>query len=117
MIRRITFISFLFLLCACSSEDEKLKIPDNIIPPEQMVPILVDFHLVEASVIQAKQRNEDVNQATNFRYRSILEKHKISRNKLSESIAFYTGHMKELHKIYEEVVVELSKTQSRIISK
>jgi hypothetical protein len=117
MIRRIAVISFLFLLCACGSEDEKIKIPKNIIPPEEMVSILVDFHLVEASIIQAKQRNEDENQLTNYRYRSVLEKHKISRKKISESITFYTGHMKEFHKIYEEVVVELGKTQSRIISR
>jgi hypothetical protein len=117
MIRKIAFISFVFLLCACSSKDENIKIPENVIPPEEMVSILVDFHLVEASVIKSQEDNADINQLTNFRYRSILTKHKISRKKLDESIAFYTEHMKEMHKIYEQVVVELSKTQSRIISK
>jgi hypothetical protein len=117
MIRKIVFISFLFILNACGSRDEKLKIPDNIIPPEQMVSVLVDFHLVEASIIKAQQRNEDVNALSDFYYHSILKKHKINRKKFEESILFYSRHMKEMHNIYQQVVVELSKTQSRIISK
>jgi hypothetical protein len=117
MYRKIAIIFVLFLVYACGSKDEKTKIPDNIIPPEKMVAIIVDFHLVEASIAQGQQRHEDVNQITNYRYNSVLKKHNISRNKLSESFNFYTDHMKDLEKIYKEVVVELSTTQSRIISK
>jgi hypothetical protein len=117
MIRKIALISVLFLVCACSSKEKKTKIPDNIIPPEQMVSIIVDFHLVEASIFQGQQNHEDVNLISNYRYKWIFQKHKINRNQLSESLMFYTYHMKDLEAIYKEVVVELSTTQSRIISK
>jgi hypothetical protein len=117
MFRKIAILSLLFLVCACSSEDEKIKIPENIIPPEQMVPIIVDFHLVEASLVQANQRHEDLNQITNYRYTSVLKKHKVNRKQLAESLIFYTDNIKELESIYTKVVEELSTTQGRIISK
>jgi len=117
MTRKIVLISFLFLLFSCSSKDEILNVPKKLIQPDEMVTILVDFHLVEASISQAQDRHDDVNQLTNFRYSSILEKHKITRAKFDESIDFYSGHMKTMHIIYEKVVEELNKTQSRIISK
>ncbi len=117
MIRKILILLFLCFIFGCSSNDENISVPKNLIQPEEMVSILVDFHLIEASIGQAQDRHEDVNQATNFRYNSVLKKHKISRIKFDESIAFYTMHMKALHKIYEKVVEELSETQSRIISK
>jgi len=117
MIRKITFILCLFVFYSCGSRDEKLKVPDNIIQPQEMVSILVDFHLIEASLSLSQDKREDVNQTSNFRYRSVMEKHKITRAKFDESIRYYSGHMKEMHKIYQQVVVELSTTQSRIISK
>jgi hypothetical protein len=117
MSRKIIFIFVLFLVYACGSKDEKTKIPDNIIPQDKMVSIIVDFHLVEASISQGQQRHEDVNEMTNYRYNSVLKKHKISRKQLSDSFMFYTDHMKDLDKIYKQVVVELSTMQSRIISK
>ena len=117
MLRKIVFIFCLFVFYACGSRDEKLKVPDNIIQPDEMVSILVDFHLVEASLSLSQDKHEDVNQTTNFRYRSVMEKHKISRAKFDESIRYYSSHMKEMHKIYQQVVVELSTTQSRILSK
>jgi hypothetical protein len=117
MIRKIALLSVLLLVYACSSKDNKTRIPDNIIPPDKMVSIIVDFHLVEASLSQSQQNHEDVNQLSNYRYNSIFQKHKINRIQLGESIMFYTDHMKDLEAIYKEVVVELSTTQSRIISK
>jgi len=117
MIRKIAFLAVLLLVCACSSKDKKTEIPENIIPPDSMVSILVDFHLVEASVFQGQKIHEDINEVTNSRYKFIFKKHKINRKQLSESLMFYSEHMKDLETIYKQVVVELSTTQSRIISK
>lgn len=114
MIRNILFISFLSILLSCSSEDKKILIPENIIPPEQMVPILVDFHLTEASIYLNQQKHENVGPITIERYNFILKKHKITRKKLDESFRFYSDHINEMEKIYEQVVVELSKAQSGI---
>lgn len=114
MIRKIFFISFLSVLLSCSQQDKKIHIPENIIPPEQMVPILVDFHLTEASIYLSKQKDEEIGPITVQRYDFILNKHQITRKKLNESFRFYSDHLNEMKKIYEQVVVELSKSQSGI---
>ncbi len=117
MIRKLVIISVLFFVYACGSGDKEAKIPDNIISQKEMVLVLVDFHLADASILQGQQRHEDINEFSNYRFNSVLKKHKISRNQLKESFKFYSEHIKDLEKIYKEVVVELSTTQSRIISK
>lgn len=117
MARLVSFISLIILFTACNSKEEKLKIPIDILTPEQMTAVIVDFHLVEASIVMAQQNHEDVNILTVQRYSSVLKKHKITRQKFDDSIRFYTQHIKEMQEIYQDVVVELSKTQSRIISK
>ncbi|MEI6124407.1 MAG: DUF4296 domain-containing protein [Bacteroidota bacterium] len=114
--RTLPIFLLIFIFTACSRE-KNVKIPNNIIPPDKMVIILVDFHLAEAVIVDKQQKKEDVNQWTNYYYSSILLKHNITRKKFRDSMKFYTENIEEMEKIYKEVVVELSKTQSRIISK
>ncbi len=117
MVKQSFFLFLLVFLIACGSKDKEIKIPETIIQPDQMVLVLVDFHLAEAAIIDVQSKKENVDQYTNYFYNSILQKHNISRKKFSESISFYNKNLKEFQKIYKDVVVELSKTQSRIISK
>lgn len=117
MIKKIFAVFFILLLVACGSKDKKTAIPSNVIPPEQMVQILVDFHLAEAALAKAQQNNQDVNLLSNHYYASILRKYHITRSKFQVSIMFYSSNLKELDNIYKEVLTELSKTQTRIISK
>ncbi len=107
----------MMLLMACGNKDKSVKIPKNVIPPTEMVGVLVDFHLAEAVIRDAQQRNMELDQTSNQYYYSLLKKHKISRKQFAESLKFYTENSKELQKIYKDVVVELSKMQSFVISK
>ncbi len=117
MFKQWLLIAICCFMLACGSKDKAVKIPKTIIPPSEMVGVLVDFHLVEAVIRDAHEKNLDVNQISNQYYVSILKKHQITRKKYSESLLFYTQNIKELQNIYKEVVVELSKTQSYIVSK
>lgn len=108
---------FATMMFSCRNEEKEMQIPEHILTPEQMTALLVDFHLVEASVVQSQQAHEDINQLTNYRYNFVLEKHKTSRRQFTESLQFYNQNLKELKKIYENVVIELNTTQSRISSK
>jgi len=110
-------IGAVMLIIACGNKDKAVKIPNNIIPPTEMVGVLVDFHLAEAAIRQAQEKNLDVNQISNQYYYSLLKKHGITRKKYAESLQFYSQNSKEYQKIYKEVVVELSKMQSFVISK
>ncbi len=110
-------IGAVMLIIACGNKDKAIKIPNNIIPPTEMVGVLVDFHLAEAVIRNAQEKNMDLNQVSNQYYYSLLKKHGITRKQYGESLQFYTQNIKEYQKIYKEVVVELSKMQSFVISK
>ncbi|MBP8041513.1 MAG: DUF4296 domain-containing protein [Bacteroidales bacterium] len=111
-------ILFLFVLAldACS-KDKRVSIPDEVIPPEQMVPVLVDFHLAEAALVKAREAQKDVDFLRDHYFNSILKKYNISYSKFYGSMKFYSENLKELYIIYGDVVSELSKTQSRILSR
>jgi len=117
MLKKTAIVIFVLLMAACSSKDKKVHIPATIIPQEQMVQVLVDFHLAEAAIQRAKQDGRDVNMISNFYYASLLKKHHITRKKFNESLLFYSNNLKELENIYKDVVTELSKTQSKIVSR
>ncbi len=117
MIKKIAMIVFVLLIAGCSSKDKKVHIPATIINQEQMVPVLVDFHLAEAAIQRAKMDGRDVNMLSNFYYASLLKKHHITRKKFNESLLFYSNNLKELENIYKDVVTELSKAQSKVASR
>lgn len=117
MIKKILFLFvFAILLIACSKE-KRVSIPSEVIPPEQMVPVLVDFHLAEAALIKAREAKQNVDSLKGQYYHSITKKHHITFNTFNVSIKFYSSNLKELYTIYRDVVSELSKTQSRIVSR
>jgi hypothetical protein len=117
MIKKILIILVLAISATACSKDKRATIPPDVIPPEQMMLVLVDVHLVEASLVQAKLANKDIDYLSNYYYWSIMKKHHITYKKLNESIKFYSSNLKELYLIYEDVASELSTTQSRIVSK
>lgn len=109
-------LSFLFLL-SCGSRDSIKDKPTEVIPPDKMVKVLVDCHIVEASLVKENHGNTDMNTPTNQRYKAIFEKYDIDKKTLDESFDYYSKHLKEYDEIYKQVVEELNQTQSKIISK
>ncbi|MBL7883895.1 MAG: DUF4296 domain-containing protein, partial [Bacteroidia bacterium] len=47
--QKFLFLSYLFLAVACKENTEE-QIPDYVIPAEKMATVLVDVHLLEASL-------------------------------------------------------------------
>lgn len=101
-------ISLIFgLLISCNQS--KMKIPDGILNPEELIPLLVDIHLIDGYLHQkriVRQAKED--SAFNY-YSSILLEHDISRPMFDSTILFYTQYPEEFAKIYDDVLEELSK--------
>ena len=95
---------------SCSKKEE--KIPENILPKEKMIQVMVDVHLAEA-VIQS--RNLNLNDSTKTiaagYYKNLFEKNKINEQQFRESFLFYSHHLDLMNKIYEDVINELSKKQ------
>lgn len=111
---RLLFVLLVFF--ASCSDEKQVSVPRNLIQPDEMVVILVDYHLAEAALTEEKLKNSDMNLFTNHYYNGILRNHGISRKKFALSIKFYAANVSELQKIYERVVNELTTMQVQTIS-
>lgn len=97
------------LLVACTHS--KLNIPRGILNPDEMVPLLVDIHLVDGFLHQQRIVRQDKEDSAYNYYSSILKKHGITRPVFDSTIYFYTQYPEDFAKIYDEVLEKLSKME------
>lgn len=103
--QKFLFISLLlFSLTAC----EKSKPGKDLIPPETLVPVLVDFHLVYS--IQSSQEFRKISREVDSidTYNYVFEKYNITKALFDTTLSWYTQHPKRFTEIYDEVVMQLS---------
>lgn len=83
--------------------------PDDLIPPEQMVPFLVELHLAEAKMSYGDIRDADSLEIVFRNYeKHLFEKYKIEDSLYYRSYEYYLSNMDQLHEIYGAVVDSLS---------
>jgi hypothetical protein len=113
--KKIAYLLGLSLLIACSNKSSE-NIPANILSKEDMAEILVDVHLLEASinlnVIPTLTTN--VNEQTPV---DIFKKNNITKKQYEESLNYYTEHPQVLAEVYDLVLISLSKMQAKSMNK
>jgi len=80
-----------------------------------MVTLLADMHTTDALIEAQKNKIATENHLSNEYFYAILDKHHIDKETFEESMRYYSYHVEKLDKIYEQVVVLLSKKESMII--
>jgi hypothetical protein len=106
-------LSFVFiLLLGCGGGEEKVDIPEDVIGPDSMVPILVDFHLAEGAILEIQKQKQSAAQPAANYYAAILKKHGIDREKFDRSLQFYSNYPALYIQIYDEVLAELNKKEA-----
>lgn len=110
----IVITSLLILQFACSNPEEQIKRSD-IIPEEDLVPLLVDIHLSEGLLILSKVNKEYPGRDSVSNYIDVINKHGFEKEDFDKTIHFYSNKSDELDEIYELVISELSKMEVRII--
>lgn len=93
----------ILVLTACSSKE--VSVPNNVISAGEMVPILVDVHIIEGA------RNGslilgDTNDIEDY-YAKVYEKHGISEEEFKRSFKFYNSEPSLFIPIYEKVLDSL----------
>lgn len=104
LVKRYFVIALLFLSFACSSD--QVKIPNYVIQPDSMVPILTDLHITDAYL--AINRSRESNAVKKTFYKSVFSNHGVSKQDFDTSILFYTAHPEVYEAIYDKVMAELS---------
>ncbi len=111
---RIIFIYIFFsafLFNACSSNEEDVKIPSDVLSEEQFIKVLTDCYLAEGAA------GINVKNVTGQKFDSAyifnpLKDNQISKPLFDSSISFYTKHPKLLKIIYEKILDRLSQIQA-----
>jgi hypothetical protein len=98
---------------ACQHPREKIK-KKEIIPKENLVPILVEVHLADALLQMPLVRQNYPGRDSISNYQDILKKHGYTKELFDKTIEFYKNDPDELNDLYEEVVSKLTQMQSEI---
>jgi hypothetical protein len=102
------YIVLLIIFISCESKT-KYKRPENLIPREQMIDLLVDMHIATGA--------SDVKDKDNERNRNymilVFEKYQIDSARFAESNFYYTSNIVEYEDIFKEVKKQLIKIQDQ----
>ena len=79
-----------------------------------MVAVLTDVHLTEAAPVPMQLIGDSALQFVADHYQWVFEKNQVTEEQFRASMKFYVEHPKQLDKIYEKVIDNLSKMQSQI---
>jgi len=95
----------LVLLLACGKET---KLPSDVIPPEEMVGILVNIHQADAKVGNLKISEDSAFTVMRHYELFVWDQHGVSEEEYSRSQQWYLQHPDLYTKVYTEVVDSLS---------
>ena len=116
-----TFIVFIVLFTlifesGCTEKVRKKQLPpDDLIPREEMVDIIVDMHLYDAIIWkEQKTKTRKIQYEKFFLYESILDKYHIDREQFESSMNFYQSDLDVLDEIYADVITKLSIMKSEM---
>ena len=88
-----------------------------IIPPETLVPVLMDMHLTYAlqSSSELRKLAREVDSVDVYSY--VFDKHNISRVSFDSTIAWYSRNPELFTDIYDQVIMQLTQLQDSIAPK
>jgi len=101
----IYIVLFTLFISACSNKE----VNNFIIPQENLIPVLVDFHIVDAASKQGVISNNRNNYIRHSHYNGILESFKIERTRFDSTMRYYAERPEEHKLLYEKVEAQLIK--------
>lgn len=112
-----------FILCiailAASCNSLLRSKPSGTLSEEEMIDILVDIHLTEATLRMANDSVARLNDTTELRNRfaQVFRKHDVDPDDFNTSLNYYIQHIEQLDKIYVEVINRLTEMEAGLLQK
>lgn len=103
---------FAFVASCGSSEEEKPKRPDHIIPEEMMVDIMVDLYIVESANNMRILDRDTNNPSYGDFVVAVMEKYNFTKDDYERSLKYYAQDPEDINAIYDETLERLSKMES-----
>ena len=103
--RRILVITLIFVSLIACTKDKPGK---DFIPPEILVPVLIDMHLVYSLQSAPEYRTLSRKFDSIDTHTRIFEKYDLTQADFDSTIAWYSRHPEFFTGIYDEVVMQLT---------
>ena len=104
--------ALLLVLAACQRPEEAVP-PADLLPREQMIPLLADLHQLEAQVENSRLSPDSARSLFLSEQKDLLWRKKITDSTLQRSYRYYGIHGKDLPEIYQAVIDTLSERQKK----
>jgi peptide subunit release factor RF-3 len=111
MKKQFQFLLFALAIALVACDKPVVPKPDHLIKEKQMIDMLVDVHLAEATF--NKFRYDSAmrdNSSANF-YASVLDKYEVPDTIFEQSYVYYASMPKKFEKMYREVMNKLSEKE------
>lgn len=109
MKKLLTALTLFTLLLGC-----KNRVPEYVIPPKDMVPLLVDMHIADGLLGETKYRAKIAQLDTTNLYDAILERHGYTRQDLDTSFYYYATDIDRFDAIYNDVLERLNERETML---
>jgi Domain of unknown function (DUF4296) len=107
----------LVVLFSCGKKKTDFAIPDDVIKRGEMVKILADVHIAEATINLRNVAVPDVRNLNAALYKNIFVKHQITKEEFTKSYNFYSNNTELFNEMYDSVIMELNKMQAEVEKK
>src|SRR4051812_15475667 len=95
-----------------SCAKNKARIPDDILPMQQMAWVLVDVHLVEAFK-DVSMPDDKSKYTTQQYYTYVFNRHHVTKYQFENSLDYYKSNPELMEEIYTEVINKLNELQAK----
>ena len=98
---------------ACQRPEEPLP-PADLLPREQLVPLLADLHLLEARVENSRLPPDSARALYLSQQKELLWKRAVTDSAFRRSYRYYSIHGKDLDEIYAAIIDTLSSRERKL---
>ena len=110
MKKSILSIGLTLVLFSCGRKSEEL--PEGILNDSLMTELIIDFSVVDAAYAVSLTNPMSPRFRKELFYEQVVKKHGTTREQFVQSLEYYAQNTKQLQRIYEEALKELSKRQA-----
>ncbi len=109
--KKTFFILAILFSAFISCDNEVIKKPDHLVKEKQMIDMLADIHLAEATYNRMRYDSIVRNSSSVNFYYSVLDKYNVPDSVFEKSFVYYASNPKNFEKMYREVMNKLSETE------
>uniref|UniRef100_UPI0032172DE5 DUF4296 domain-containing protein n=1 Tax=uncultured Draconibacterium sp. TaxID=1573823 RepID=UPI0032172DE5 len=111
--KKLQLLFLLLTLTIVSCKDEIVPKPENLIKENQMIDMLVDIHLAEATFNRFRYDSIMQNNSSANFYYSVLDKYQVPDSVFEKSFVYYASVPKNFEKMYRKVMNNLSQIEQQ----